>query len=65
MQHNAFAYDKWSVSHFLPVTSPKKIKNCFTSTTPQACSYTTLWLVVDHDACFRFSLVFRYWCFTR
>jgi len=22
LQQNAFAYDKWSVSHFLPVTSP-------------------------------------------
>jgi len=22
MQQNAFAYDKWSVSDFLPVTSP-------------------------------------------
>jgi len=24
-----------------------------------------LLFVVDNDACFRFSLVFRYWCFTR
>jgi len=22
LQQNAFAYDEWSVSHFLPVTSP-------------------------------------------
>jgi len=22
LQQNAFAYDKWSVSHFLPVTLP-------------------------------------------
>jgi len=22
LQQNAFAYDKWSVSYFLPVTSP-------------------------------------------
>ena len=22
LQQNTFAYDKWSVSHFLPITSP-------------------------------------------
>ena len=33
LQQNAFAYDKWSVSHFLPVTCQMftDFKNCFTS----------------------------------
>jgi len=33
LQQNAFGYDKWSINHFLPVTSPMftDFKNCFTS----------------------------------
>ena len=33
LQQNAFAYDNWSVSHFLRVTSPNvhRLINCFTS----------------------------------
>jgi len=33
LHQNAFAYDKWSVSHFMPVTSPNvyRFKNCFTA----------------------------------
>jgi len=33
LQQNAFAYNTWSVSHFLSVTSPifTDFKNCFTS----------------------------------
>jgi len=73
LQQNAFAYDKWSVSHFLPVTSPNvhrflKLFHHQTQqwirtkvitewpTIPQTCSYTTLWFVVDNDACIKFSL---------
>jgi len=33
LQQNAFAYDKWLVSHFLPVTLPNvhRLKKIFTS----------------------------------
>jgi len=31
LQQNAFAYDKWSVSHFLPVQMFTDFKSCFTS----------------------------------
>jgi len=33
LQQNAFAYDKWTVSYFLPVTSPNvhRFKKNFTS----------------------------------